>query len=168
MTPPQPVYGPDTLLADLRTAETLLTVTLRLFALPWREPGQIHPDWREGLRAGDLPAHTAQAFEGLLQVVIVATRRPLDVRCLSCPQLGYDEGRLLQIVSLLQHRRGADAEAVLESWLPAAACRFAMPPAVDLAQALRQAGLVIPLRRNVTEAIPAHHISSNPGLMLLQ
>ncbi len=168
MSPPLPVYGPDTLLAELGTAEILLAVSLRLFALPWQEPGRDHPDWRKGLAVGRLPPWTANAFEALFGVVIAATRRPLDVRCLDCPRLGYDEARLLQIVSLLQHRRIAEAEAVLETWLPDAARRFALSPAAALARALRQADLVVPLRHAIAPNLPAHQLSTNPGLALLQ
>jgi hypothetical protein len=165
--PPQPVYGPDTLLAGLETAEMLLAVTLRLYALPWQEPDRDHPDWREGLQAGSLPPWTSLAFEALLRIVVAATRRPLDVRCLHCPSLGYDEGRLLQLIGLFQHRRNEEAAAVLESWLPTAACRLAVSPACGLAKGLRQADLVIPLRRRVTAPIPPHHIAIHPGLMLV-
>jgi hypothetical protein len=154
-------------LADLGTAEMLLAVTLRLFVLPWREPHGDHPDWREGLLSGDLPSWTPLAFAALLRVVVTAAHRPLDVRCLHCLKLGYDEGRLLQIVSLFQHRRCEEAEAVLESWLPPAACRLAVSPACGLAQGLQKADLVIPLRRNATMPIPPHHLSHHPGLMLV-
>lgn len=167
MPSPLPVYGPDILLADLGTAETLLAVTLRLFVLPWQEPDLNHPDWREGLQAGDLPSWTSLAFEALLRVVVTATRRPLDVRCLHCPKLGYDEGRLLQIISLFQHQRCKEAAAVLESWLPPAACRLAVSPACGLAKGLQRADLVIPLRRNVTVRIPPHQLRIHPGLMLV-
>lgn len=168
MTPPQPVYGPHTRLTDLKAAETLLTITLRLFALPWREPLGQHPDWREGLQTGNLPPWTPLAFEAFLRVVAAASRRPLDVRCPQCPNLGYDEGRLLQITSLFQHRRYEEAAAVLESWLPPAACRLAVSPATGLAKALQQAGLVIPARQSVIDEISAHHLQANPGLMLVQ
>lgn len=168
MSHPQPVYRPQMLLAGLTTAETLLTVTLRLFALSLREPGGDHPDWREGLREGTLPFWTATLFESFFSLVVAATRRPLDVRCMNCPHLGYDEGRLLQIVSLLQHKRDDDAEAVLESWLPPSACRIAMSPAEGLARGLAQAELVIPLRQVVVPSLPAHQLAANPGLALVQ
>ncbi len=168
MSHPQPIYGPQTLLSDLTTPEILLAVTLRLFALPWREPGDDHPDWREGLRTGNLPLWTATMFESFLHIIILATRRPLDVRCPACPQLGYDEGRLLQIVSLLQHRRHEEAGAVLQSWLPAAACRAALSPAEGLARGLGLAGLVIPPRPAIVPLLPAHQLRINPGLARLQ
>lgn len=167
-SPPQPAYGPRTLLSDLTTAETLLVATLRLFALPWQEPGGEHPDWRTGLRAGALPFWTATMFGSFFRVVVAATRRPLDVRCLHCLQLGYDEGRLLQVVSLLQHRRREEAQAVLESWLPPTACRFALPSAEGLARGLAQAALIIPPRHSLVPVLPPHQLQINPGLALVQ
>lgn len=167
MAPPQPVYRPDTQLAELKTAENLLVLTLRLFALACCEPDGRYPDWRDGLRVGNLPGCTPAAFESLLRVVVAAARRPLDVRRLECPRLGYDEARLLQIVSLLQHRRRAAAEAVLESWVPPAACRLAISPAMGLAAALRLADLVVPLRPCAPMAVPSHQLHANPGLGLV-
>lgn len=168
MSHPQPVYGPQTLLSDLTTAEALLAMTMRLFVLPWLEPGGDHPDWRAGLRAGGAPSWIAAMFGSLFQIVIAAGRRPPDVRALHCPRLGYDEGRLLQIVSLLQHHRNEEAEAALESWLPAAACRLALSPAEGLARGLKQAKLVIPRRTVIVPLPPAHQLRINPGLALLQ
>ncbi len=169
MTVPPPVYPADTDVTALRTAETLLVSTLRLFALTWTIPGDSHPDWRGGLLAARLPLWATKAFDSLFSIVVVATRRPLDVRCLHCRGLGYDEGRLLQLVSLFQHGRPEAGEAVLGDWLPPTAQRLAASPAEGLAAALLQGGLVVPWRgRQPTAAIAAHQVHANPGLVLVQ
>lgn len=166
MPAPEPVYDPGTRLTELGTAEALLTVTLRLFALPWRKPDDSHPDWREGFDAANLPCWAGVSFAALFHIVIAARRRPLDVRDLHCPELGYAEGRLLQMVSLLQHSQIGPAEAVLESWLPDAALRMALSPAAGLARALAQADLIVPLRPGMTK-FPAYQLRANPGLTLV-
>lgn len=171
MPAPQPVYGPGTRLTDLGTAENLLAVTLRLFALAWRqqegrEPDTTHSDWREGFEAAGLACWAGISFAALFHIVIAATRRPLDVRCLHARELGYDEGRLLQMVSLFQHSQIRHAEAVLESWLPDAAKRMALSPAAGLARALAQGDLVIPLRPGMMKPSP-YPLQANRGLMLV-
>jgi hypothetical protein len=146
----------------------LLTATLRLFALPWRAPGESHPDWRGGFLAAGVPDWGVSAFDGLFGIVVAAPRRPLDVRCLHCRVLGRDEGRLLQIVSLFQHRRPGAAAAVLGDWLPPAAQRLAAVPAEGLARALGEAGLLLPWRHLAAVGPMDHQARANPGLSLVQ
>jgi hypothetical protein len=164
---PQCHYAPDMPMSGLRTAESLIIVTLRLRVLRWREPGRNEPDWREGLKAGNLPSWAIKAFEGLFQIVVTTTRYPLDVRGLHCSRLGFDEGRFLQLVSFFQHYRTGQAEAMLEDWLPAVACRPAADSAASLACALQRAGLLLPLRGAAT-AVTECEFSPIPSLIRLQ
>ncbi len=165
---PAPVYPANLPLAALGTAELLLVATLRLFALPLRDPQGEHPDWREGLTRGGIAKRGCQGFAGLFRFVVVAPRRALDVRCLRCQSLGEDEGRLLQLVSLLQRGRPAQAMGILADWLPEAAARAALVPARDLALAFAQAQLSI-LHRHGEAVLPAPgHVHADPGLALMQ
>lgn len=171
MTPsliPSPVYPAGMPLQELRTAELLVTATVRLFALPWRVPGESHPDWRGGLVAAGVPRWGVSAFDGLFGIVVVARRRPLDIRCLHCRALGHDEGRLLQILSLFQHSRSDAAEAVLGDWLPPVAQSLAAAPAEGLAWALAEARLVIPWRHPQAGGAVDDQARANPGLSLVQ
>lgn len=168
MIPPT-VYPPETTLADLRTAELLLVMTLRLFVLPGRVPETRHPDWRNGLRAAFVASEAEAAFDGLFRIVAAARHRPIDVRPPPCAALGLEEGRLLQIVSLFQHGRPDAAIATLGDWLPPAAQRLATAPAEVLSATLFQAGLVVPWRRtDVGQAVAGHELRANPGLVLVQ
>ena len=139
----RPLYTPDMPISDLRTAETVILVTLRLRALQWREPDNRHPDWHDGLEAGNLPSWAVDAFEDLFQIVATMARYPLDVRGLRCLQLGFDEGQFLQTVSFFQHCQREQAEATLKDWLSAGAYRLAAYPAASLACAFEQADLII-------------------------
>jgi hypothetical protein len=167
MTPP-PAYPAQMPLKELRTAELLLTVTLRLFALAWRARGEAHPDWRGGMLAAGLAPDAIAAFDGLLAVVVVARRRPLEVGCPHCRALSHDEGRLLQMISLFQHGRGEAAEAVLDEWLPPSALRLAAASAQTLAQAMARADLIVPWRHAEAAHIEAGQQGYSRGLALVQ
>jgi hypothetical protein len=88
----------------------------------------------------------AMAFEQLLEILAAAAARRLDIRELRCAVLGSDEGRLLQLLRLLQCGQLAEAAAILSDLLPASAVRLAMGPAQALAAALAEAGLSLPFR----------------------
>lgn len=141
---PEPVYPPNTPLSQLRTAELFVVAAVRLWAAPHRDPdGAPHPDWREGFAAARLENDAAPDFDSLLQVVVAATQRPLDLRCIRCPHLGEDEAWLLQLVSLLQRNHAVAAQTILTQWLPPAAVRLAARFAAGFAATLRTAGLVV-------------------------
>ncbi|MEI9994188.1 MAG: hypothetical protein WDM91_06315 [Rhizomicrobium sp.] len=144
---PPPAYPDDAPLSGLCTAELVLVASLRLFALAHCDPEGGH-DWRGGLLASGAGCCAVPAFDALFGIVGAAGRRPLDVRCRHCPHLSRDEGRLLQIVSLLQHGRMFDARDVLADWLPPAVVRLAILPAKGLASALARARLLVPLRES--------------------
>lgn len=146
-TPPPPhVYPVDMPLEDLRTPELLLTTTLRLFALAWRLRDEAHLDWRRGLVSSGLSLDAAGDFDRLLAMVIIAHRRPLDVRRLHCRALSPDEGRLMQIISLFQHGRSEMAVAALGDWVAPAAQHLAAAPAQALAEAMTKKDLIVPWR----------------------
>jgi hypothetical protein len=161
----QLLYAPDMQISGLRTAETVILVTLRLRALRWREPALDHPDWRKGLQAGNLPSWAIAAFDELFQIVAMRRRHALDVRGLHCSQLGFDEGQFLRTLSLSQRGRSGQVEAVLKDWLSAAALKIAAYPAASLACALQRADLVISPRDKAT-AVTEPQFRANPHLSL--
>ena len=164
---PRPVYAVDAPLAELATAELFVVSALRLWALPHRDPGGSHPDWRGGFFAAGIDDEGMTAFDVLLRIAATAAKRPLDVRCLRCPRLGEDEAWLLQLVSLLQRRRRGEAAAILGEWLPPAAQRMALMPAEGFADALGAVGLGIVLRHPEAAGGTAA-AGADRGLALLQ
>ncbi|MGE0651381.1 MAG: hypothetical protein AB7P12_06495 [Alphaproteobacteria bacterium] len=166
---PPAAYAADTDLANLATAELLLTATARLFVLPWRGGDGPHPDWRGGWIAAGIDDAGIAAFGNLFGIVATVYMRPLDIREHACPCLGSDEGCLLQLVSLIQHERVGDAQAILASWIPPAAVRMAMPRARDLAAAMARRSLTVPLRHAEAATPPRlTHMHADPGLVLVQ
>ena len=158
----RPLYRRDMPVAELRAAEAFIVAVLRLWAAPHRAPAERHPDWRAGFRAAGIAQDGAAAFEGLFRIVASAGRRKLDFRCQRCAGLGSDEALLLQLLMLLQRARWEEAAVILADWLPPAASRMAMVPAIGLAGVLAAAGLVVPLRHceaaEIHRRVPAAQI----------
>ena len=154
---PQPVYQTNMPVSELRTAELFVLTALRLWAAPHRDPTGIHRDWRDAFTIANLVDDGQPAFDALFTVVANATTRGLDVRCTHCAKLGEDEGRLLQLVSLLQRRRSAEAEAILNDWLAAGAAPLALPAALRFSLALAGIGLVVPLRHSDAGTVQQLH-----------
>jgi hypothetical protein len=159
------VYADDAPLAELGTAELLVVASLRLWALPFKYPRESHPDWRAGFCAAGIEDEGAPAFDILFRIVLQSAKRPLDVRCPCCAQLGKDEAWLLQLASLLQRERLEEAAGVLAEWLPPAALRMAMLPAKSFADALSAGRLRIPLRHASAAARASY---ADRGLALVQ
>jgi hypothetical protein len=151
---PRLVYRSDVQLAELRVAELFIVTLLRLWTAPHRAPAASHPDWRDGFAAAGMGRDGFDAFDALFRIVLAAARRPLDLRCRHSARLGADEAWFLQLVMLLQRARRAEAAAILADWLPPAAARMALMPALGFAGALAAAGIAVPLRHS--EAAEIH------------
>jgi hypothetical protein len=166
---PPTVYADDTTLFELCTAELFVVTVLRLWAAGFGGAARF-VDWASAFHAVGIEQGGAPAFGSLMRVVASAARRPLDVRPRQCRGLGRDEGLLLRLVSLVQHDRLVEASALLADWLPRAAVRLAVRDACVLADALAQAGLVVPLRHAEAAALArlAACAHATPGLALLQ
>ncbi len=165
---PPPAYSADIGLGALTTAERLLVITVRLLVLPRSATGE-RADWNAGLRAAGVEACAAPALEALFRVVAAAQRRPLDIRCPCRHALGEDEARQLQMVSLFQHARDSEAEAILTDWLPPAAQRLASLPAQVLSAAMERQRLLIPIRTACpTRPVTAFWAARGPSYSRLQ
>lgn len=167
LSDPRPccVYADEAPLAELGTAELLVVASIRLWALPVKYPEESHPDWRAGFCAAGIEDEGAPAFDILFQIVLRSAKRPLDVRCPCCAQLGKDEAWLLQLASLLQRERLEGAAAILGEWLPPATLPMALLPAKCFADALSAGRLRIPLR-HARAAVQADY--ADRGLALVQ
>jgi hypothetical protein len=167
---PRPVYAPNTPLADLCTAELFVVASSRLWPLPFLDPARVHPDWRQGFACAGIGKDGVESFDALLHILATAAPQGLDVRCPRCAHLGEDEGRLLQLTSLFQQRRGDDATAILGDWLPPSAARIAVASAQRFATALTSSRLRIPHRH--AEAATVHLLApsahASRGLALVQ
>lgn len=141
----QTAHGPLTL--------DRLCFTEQLMIWAWRVAGGAGPgsptlwcDLRDGFALAGAEDGAAAVIE-LLNIVAFASRRPLDIRCIHCREIGGDEWRLTDAVAACQHGR-FDVAIVLIA-------NFAMPPAAQrlvcdglclLANELSGAGLHLPPR----------------------
>jgi hypothetical protein len=163
------VYGDDTTLFDLNTAELFLVTVVRLWAAGRSDP--VQPvDWPSAFRVAATRPEAVPAFDALMGVIADGAREPIDIRPRPCCWLGRDEGRLLRLISLLQRDRVVEASALLPAWLLPAAARLALRHASILAAALAGVGLVVPLRHAQAAALSllAACAHATPGLALLQ
>lgn len=158
---PLSVYPAGTRLCDLRTAESLLVVALRLWTAQRLEPHAGHGDWRGGFIAGGVCDIGAACFQSFLNILEAAACRPIRLGTLGCGDLTGDEARLLCAVACLQRERGPDAALLLADWLPPAAVRLATDYACGLATALGKARLTLP-QRGQDQAAPRRFIHRAP------
>lgn len=166
---PTAVYPQNAPVETLQTAEHFVLCSARLWVTRYVDvDGAVTlPRLDDGFAAAGAEAGLAP-FEAFFHIVAAAARRPLDIRCMKCPCLGGDEARLLQAVSLLQHRRPAAASAILADWLPPSPARLALEPLAGFAYALADVGLTI-AHRHAEAALPAYAAACpDRGMALVQ
>ncbi len=96
----------------------------------------------------------AAGLNAVLRNIAFAASRMVDVRGSACPNLSSDEADLLHAVAGFQRNDSTPAHDALANWLPPSAIRLSAGALSSLAQSLRGAGLILPLR-----ARPASHDS---------
>ncbi|MFC7477792.1 hypothetical protein ACFQS7_25805 [Dankookia sp. GCM10030260] len=126
---------------ELEPEALFCIAVLRTWVAVRRPGGAASLHWREVCRQGELPEDAVQAFDAFLCAVHHAMRRPLDIRCCLCPQLGVDEDDLLLLLDALQRDDVLSALAVLTDWLVQPAIMSTLPLAMRLAAAARSCGL---------------------------
>lgn len=134
------------LLCSLTIPEQFVLTAARLWVMPYRNAEPSGTEWHDGFAAAGLGEVACMSFEILMRGIAAARRTNFDVRWPCCPRLGGDELCLLNCLSLLQHGATGDAILRLTAWLSPAAMRTVYNPAVRLAELLREAELVLPVR----------------------
>lgn len=92
----------------------------------------------------------AAGLNAVLRNIAFAASRMVDVRGPACPSLSPDEADLLHAVAGFQRSDSTPAHEALANWLPPSAIRLSAGALSGLAQSLRTAGLILPLRARVT------------------
>ena len=134
------------LLCSLAMPEQFVLTAARLWVMPYRDAAATGTEWHDGFAAAGLGEVACMSFEILMRGIAAARRANFDVRWPCCPRLGGDELCLLNSLSLMQYGAASDAVARLTAWLSPAAMRTVYNPAVRLAELLREAGLILPVR----------------------
>lgn len=103
-------------------------------------------------------AGPAASLDAVLRNIAFAASRMVDVRGSACPSLSPDEADLLHAVAGFQRNDSRPAYEALGNWLPPAAIRLSADALSNLAQTLRAAGLILPLRATAaTFEAKGHH-----------
>lgn len=130
----------------LTTAEALLVWGIRHWVSCLKAKSDPIPLMTAGFGSGGAAA-AVPPLEAVLVVTLEAATVPRDVRCRRCSTLGDGERDLLAAVAFEQARRPADALAKLREWLPPASARVAKELVAQIARAMHDCALIVPLRR---------------------
>lgn len=142
LSPPWPENA-----SDLAPIERTVLLALRLWAAAFRRGEDPMPDLFAAMAERGAPRDAALSVDALLAVAARTARRPLDLRCPSCPGLSDDEARLLRAGALAQRGDPDAAEGALRPLLSDAGASFALGPLEGLGALLAAAGRRLPLRR---------------------
>lgn len=130
----------------LTTVEALLVWGMRHWVACLKAKTDPIPLLAAGFGSGGV-ARAVRPLEGILLITLDAATVPRDVRCTHCATVGDGELDLLAAVALEQARRPAESLARLRGWLPPASARLAKDLVAELARALHDRQLIIPMRR---------------------
>lgn len=146
---------------ELNTAERLLLLSFRLWALPIAAPEKEHMNWRSGFQAVNIGKSVYVIFDSLLATLFSASKRTIEVHHAMCVGMSLDEREFLRCIGLRQNDRVDSASEVLAKWLPLSAARVALSKATNLAEVMYNAGLFLPLRE--IELMPLQHRPQGAG-----
>lgn len=127
--------------ASLAVAEQFALWAIRQWAAGHRGAEEAWSQLREGFALAGGADGLAPLVD--LMAVVAGRARPLDVRCLRCPQVSPDEDALLAALAAALGERPDLAPFALRACLVPAAARIAVPHAERLATALAEAGFVL-------------------------
>lgn len=145
-------------------AESLFVVgVLRAWVAAHQPKPAEGPEWRQIFGLASLPPEAAAAFGSFMTLVRQSLRRPLDIRCCPCPQLGRDEEALLRILGAVQSADRLGALDELGGWLQPGNLTMALRSADRLASLLAQHDVRLP-----RASIPAEILAGHAAGQVLQ
>ncbi|NQV98771.1 MAG: hypothetical protein HQ483_03655 [Rhodospirillales bacterium] len=130
-------------LDNLLFGERLLLWGIRLWVAGYRDGENVQEILRHGFKLAGL-SQVHFALDDLMHLIATSATEPVDIRCPKCVGTSADEHLLLGVIAAWQEGRGKDqGTALLSTWLPMAAVRFAQPAASAIARAMADRGLPI-------------------------
>jgi hypothetical protein len=152
---------------QLTTPESLLVISFRLWALPYAQPQQTHPDWRAGFQAAGMHDAARAIVDPLLATVFTASRHLINVHRMQCRGVSPEELRFLRCITHYQHENLDDAMEILAAWLHPGGVRVAASLAPRLASAMDAAGLMLPQRETGAAMMRRIPTGAGGGVALL-
>ena len=164
--------GDERRIHELTCSEQFVLWTARSWIAAFKRQQPVYPHLRQGFEVAGIPDGLF-ALDELMGLLASAARRQLDFRCVKCRHVGADEALLLRCLAACQSSRAAEIDQVLMDWLPPAAARMALRPAMLLAMQLDSIGMRVPMP-DLMPPVPRHHADgrlmpcADPGLYRLQ
>ncbi len=146
---------------EFNTAEKLILIGFRLWALPFAAPHQPYMNWRVSFQAAHVEAIACTLFDALMATLFSTSRRTIEVHRATCIGISVDEYELIRCIGLCQNDQADAATEILAQWLPLTAARVVISQASNLAAVMRNAGLFFPLRESA--ALPSPKIPAGVG-----
>jgi len=147
----------------LDPAELVLLLGLRGWVGGLRRGTDPMPRLGESMAEAGAPG-AAASLDMFMRIVARTARRPVELRCPSCPRLAQDEQHLLHAARLAQGREAWLAEEVLrDDLLSRTGAEFALGPLQGLAEFLLEAGLTL-RPRSLVDLVDGNSESMTPWL----
>ena len=135
-------------LKDLSFAGQMSIWGVRLLATSYREEMDVTKTLIEGFKkCNAMRAGSNLLF--LMEIVFTGLSRDLHINCPCNPDLTEDELKLLELFSLSQHFTDSLGNMKLLDFLTAAAANNAIPIFDGYGDAMRDAGLLLPVCKNM-------------------
>src|SRR5262249_23335883 len=141
-------------LEDLSFAEQFCVWALRAWVHNAERSSADAVPIETGFRLAKIePALSSLTF--FLRVVQAAATRPMEIRCLQCPNVSPDEELLLHAIGALQAGQYIGAQIVLHRYLPCSAVRATMWSLEAFAERLQRGNLRLQMNDTGREHIEA-------------
>lgn len=149
---------------DLNTAERVVLVSFRLWALRIAAPNRTHMNWEAAFEAASIGNIACPVFDALMGTLFSTSRRVIEVHRATCACMSVDEQELILCIGLCQNDQADAATEILSQWLPPAAAGIIVSQASNLSMVMRNAGLFFPSRKS--GLLPSLKIPTGVGLGL--
>ncbi len=133
-------------LSDFPFGEQLFLWGIRMWVRSYNEGANIHNILHNGFKLAGVPTALG-ALDAMMGIFATSGHGIIDIRCPKCTEVSLDEHRIMGAIAVLQHTdQPSDGEAYLSCWLPSAALRILRGPSSQLADIMKQGGLMIRAR----------------------
>jgi len=133
-------------LSDFPFGEQLFLWGIRMWVRSYNEGANIHNILHNGFKLAGVPTALG-ALDAMMGIFVTSGHGIIDIRCPKCTEVSLDEHRIMGAIAVLQHTdQPSDGEAYLSCWLPSAALRILRGPSSQLADIMKQGGLMIRAR----------------------
>ena len=133
-------------LSDFPFGEQLFLWGIRMWVRSYNEGANIHNILHNGFKLAAVPTALG-ALDAMMGIFVTSGHGIIDIRCPKCTEVSLDEHRIMGAIAVFQHTdQSSDDDAYLSCWLPPAALRILRTPISQLADIMKNGGLIIRAR----------------------